>query len=89
MRPSGSAPLDRGCAAASEPLCGHYNTVRLHSAIGYLTPKDKLEGRERQVFAERDRKLEEARQQRQLRRQSARQPVAQTIGGETTVLAVN
>ena len=35
----------------------HYNTVRLHSAIGYLTPKDKLEGRERQVFAERDRKL--------------------------------
>ena len=63
---------------------------RLHSAIGYLTPKDKLEGRERQVFAERDRKLEEARQQRQLRRQSARQPVAQTIGGgETSVLAVN
>ena len=67
----------------------HYNTVRLHSAIGYLTPKDKLEGRERQVFAERDRTLEEARQQRQLRRQSARQPVAQTIGGETRVLAVN
>ena len=67
----------------------HYNAVRLHSAIGYLTPKDKLEGRERQVFAERDRKLEEARQQRQLRRQSAQQPVAQTIGGETRVLAVN
>jgi hypothetical protein len=29
-----------------------YNAVRLHSAIGYITPKDKLEGREHQIFAE-------------------------------------
>jgi putative transposase len=49
----------------------HYNRVRLHSAIGYVTPRDKLEGREQQIFAERDRKLEEARCQRQLRRQEA------------------
>jgi transposase InsO family protein/transposase-like protein len=35
---------------------GHYNTVRLHSAIGYIAPSDKLEGRETQIFAERDRK---------------------------------
>jgi putative transposase len=46
----------------------HYNTVRLHSAIGYIAPLDKLEGRETQIFAERDRKLEAARKQRQLRR---------------------
>ena len=46
----------------------HYNTVRLHSAIGYIAPLDKLEGRETQIFAERDRKLEAARLQRQLRR---------------------
>lgn len=46
----------------------HYNSVRLHSAIGYLTPKDKLEGRERTIFAERDRKLHEAREQRKARR---------------------
>jgi putative transposase len=46
----------------------HYNTVRLHSAIGYIAPLDKLEGRETQIFAERDRKLEKARKQRQLRR---------------------
>lgn len=45
-----------------------YNTVRLHSAIGYLTPKDKLEGRAEQIFAERDRKLEAARQTRRQRR---------------------
>ena len=48
----------------------HYNRVRLHSAIGYVTPLDKLAGREPEIFAERDRKLQEARRQRQLRRQS-------------------
>jgi len=37
---------------------------RLHSAIGYVTPKDKLEGREREIFAARDRKLEAARARR-------------------------
>ncbi len=47
----------------------HYNTVRLHSAIGYITPKDKLEGREREIFAGRDRKLHEAREARRARRQ--------------------
>ena len=50
----------------------HYNTVRLHSAIGYVAPKDKLEGREDEIFAERDRKLEEAREFRRLRRQELR-----------------
>ena len=39
----------------------HYNTIRLHSAIGYITPKDKLEGRAEQIFAARDAKLEAAR----------------------------
>jgi hypothetical protein len=38
--------------------------VRLHSAIGYITPTDKLAGLETVIFAERDRKLEEARQRR-------------------------
>lgn len=46
----------------------HYNTVRLHSAIGYITPKDKLEGRAEEIFAERDRKLEAAREARKHRR---------------------
>ncbi len=40
----------------------HYNTVRWHSAIGYLTPNDKLQGRAEQIFAARDAKLEAARQ---------------------------
>ena len=49
----------------------HYNTVRLHSAIGYMTPLDMLTGRQAQIHAARDRKLEHARRQRQLRRQQA------------------
>jgi hypothetical protein len=47
-----------------------YNTVRLHSAIGYVT-QDMLAGRQAEIHAARDRKLEEARRQRQLRRQQA------------------
>jgi putative transposase len=48
----------------------HYNTVRLHSAIGYVTPKDKLEGRDPEIFAQRDRKLAEARERRKTQRQA-------------------
>lgn len=46
----------------------HYNTVRLHSALGYVTPLAKREGREHAIFAERDTRLEAARQARQYRR---------------------
>ena len=49
----------------------HYNTVRLHSAIGFVTPADMLAGRREQIHAARDRKLEQAREQRQLRRRQA------------------
>jgi putative transposase len=42
----------------------HYNQVRLHSAIGYVTPHDKLNGRETAIFDERDRKLATAREKR-------------------------
>jgi transposase InsO family protein len=51
----------------------HYNQVRLHSAIGYLAPADKLAGLAEVIFAERDRKLEAAREQRRLARQVARE----------------
>jgi putative transposase len=51
----------------------HYNHVRLHSAIGYVTPKDKLDGRDKEIFAERDRKLAEARERRKQQRQAQHQ----------------
>ncbi len=51
----------------------HYNNVRLHSAIDFVTPADKLAGREEAIFAERDRKLTEARERRRQQRQRARE----------------
>jgi hypothetical protein len=49
----------------------HYNNVRLNSAIGYITPKDMLAGHQQEIQAERDRKLDAAREQRKNRRQRA------------------
>ena len=69
----------------------HYNAVRLHSAIGYVTPQDRLAGRQAEIHAARDRKLEQARSRRQLRRQQTASsriahssiPVTMTSPGET------
>jgi len=52
-----------------EKYIHQYNTVRLNSAIGYIAPSDKLEGRDKQIFKERDKKLEEAREARRIKRQ--------------------
>ena len=58
-------------AAAGGGYVEDYNDVRLDSAIGYIMPKDMLAGRQQEIHAERDRKLEEARKQQQIRRQQA------------------
>jgi putative transposase len=47
----------------------HYNYVRLHSALGYVTPKDRLEGRHLEIYRARDRKLEAARERRRAPRE--------------------
>lgn len=52
---------------------GHYNEIRLHSALGYVTPSIKLAGREQKVFDERDAKLAAARQRRKETREQKRQ----------------
>jgi transposase InsO family protein len=51
-----------------EKFVGYYNNIRLHSAIGYVAPVDKLNGREQEIFKERDRKLEAARELRKRKR---------------------
>ena len=57
----------------------YYDGVRLHSAIGYVTPADRLGGRQAEIHAARDRKLEQARQLRQLRRQQASAAAANRV----------
>jgi transposase InsO family protein len=72
VRPTCPASLEEARQRVSSFVV-HYNEVRLHSAIGYITPADKLNGLENVIFAERDRKLEEARQRRQQTRHEARE----------------
>ena len=49
----------------------HYNNRRLHSAIGYITPKDKLQGRAGTILDERDAKLAAAREARKALRNAS------------------
>ncbi len=44
----------------------HYNNQRLHSAIGYITPANKLHGCADAIFAVRKKRLQAARNQRHL-----------------------
>jgi putative transposase len=52
-----------------------YNEVRLHSAIDYVTPAAKLAGKVAEIFAERDRRLEAARDRRRVAREMAREAI--------------
>ena len=56
-----------------ERFVDDYNHRRLHSGIGYVTPADKLAGREQAIFDERDRKLSEARARRAQKRREGRE----------------
>jgi transposase InsO family protein len=67
IRPGQPDSLDQARAVVAR-FVEHYNTVRLHSAIGYITAADVLAGRADQIWAARDAKLEAAREARRLRR---------------------
>lgn len=70
IRPKCPATLDEALRIVTD-FVAHYNGHRLHSAIGYVTPVDKLVGREQQIWTERDARLEAAREQRRLTRAAA------------------
>lgn len=59
----------------------HYNNERLHSAIGYITPSDKLAGREAVIHEARENKLAAARDARKAKRLiKVEQELAQAVG---------
>lgn len=72
IRPKTPLSLDDARRIVAEYI-ERYNTVRLHSSIGYIAPVDKLNARDKEIFKKRDRKLEAARAQRKLKRQQAYQ----------------
>jgi transposase InsO family protein len=72
VRPKTPLDLDDARRVVGE-FVDSYNTQRLHSAIGYVTPQARLDGRHTQIWAERDTKLETARARRAQRRQQARE----------------
>ena len=77
--------IKRECIRPQTPLCLadarrivaryviEYNTVRLHSGLGYITPRDRLLGRGPAIQAERQRKLEQARLARQAKQFGSKQ----------------
>jgi len=48
-----------------EKYINDYNEVRLHSAIGYVTPMARLTGRDKAIFSQRREKLQAARKYRE------------------------
>jgi putative transposase len=70
IRPGTPLTLDDGIRLVTK-FVDHYNNVRLHSAIGYVAPLDKLSGRDATILAARDLRLTQARENRRCRRQKA------------------
>jgi putative transposase len=70
IRPGEFQTLEQVIAAVTRYV-EYYNQVRLHSAIEYVTPADKLAGLAPQILTARDQKLDVARERRKLARQAA------------------
>ena len=77
IRPGVPLSLDDAHRIVGEYI-EHYNTVRLHSSIGYVAPANKLEDRDQEIFKERDRKLEEARELRKKKRKKQLPEISST-----------
>lgn len=56
-----------------------YNNCRLHSSLGYITPADKLVGKEEEIYRLRDERLDSARLQRKARRRNLRVVIEHSI----------
>jgi putative transposase len=71
-------PLAPGSLEHARRIVGdfveHYNHKRLHSALGFIAPADKLAGREKHIWTVRDERLEAARESRRIERSTADSP---------------
>jgi transposase InsO family protein len=70
IRPKTPLSLEEAKRVVAE-FIEFYNTRRLHAGIGYVAPQDKLQGREKMIFADRDRKLALARARRKAKRRES------------------
>ena len=70
--------------AKTKSFIEEYNDKRLHASIGYVNPKDKLLGKEKEIFADRDRKLEEARKARSEERKKLKNQSKMTKNNKST-----
>ena len=75
IRPKTPLTLD-DAKRVTATFIDHYNQVRLHSALGYIAPTDRLANRHRSIFQQRDLKLEAARQIRKIKRQQLAAAIA-------------
>ena len=67
IRPHAPQSLDDAKRIVGD-FVGDYNNRRLHSAICYVTPADRLAGRDSEILKIRDERIEQARADRQRRR---------------------
>lgn len=67
IRPRAPQSFEAAAKAVTD-FVDEYNNRRLHSSLGYITPADKLRGKENEIHRLRDERLESARLERKLRR---------------------
>jgi putative transposase len=83
IRPQNISTLDEA-RSRTEAFVHEYNHRRLHAAIGYVTPNDKLAGNELEIFKSRDEKLAKARAARAAARRSLKEESIMPINKEST-----
>lgn len=71
IRPKSPQSLEEAQKLVGEYVL-YYNEKRLHSAIGYIAPKDMLNQRKEEIHKLREMKLEKARNKRKEKREMAR-----------------
>ncbi len=74
----------------TEKYINYYNNERLHGAIGYIAPFDKLEGRAQEIFDKRKHKISVARERRKMEYNKLQhENLNETCGNKQSCLTLN